>query len=307
MKEIKLYFLLAFVIGLFACEEPETQTVYEAIPKTETGAKLVNGTDLFAYISTDTTYTVTSGVVATEIKYLSMKGLSMKIFIFEVDLTNPAISIEASSPNNQNVFAMQPMTVQATFADQPGNLVYGGINGDFYNMTTGQPRSIFYKKGVAVKTAFQDDSRTFFAITNDKKAMVGDGTTYPAVQENIKEAVGGLYWLVSDSILIKQTDTSVEPRTCIGVSKDQKKVYMMAVDGRNFWYSNGMNFEELAKCMMALGAYNSVNLDGGGSTTFFIRNTPDFTDDRFEIRNWPSDNGGAERAVANGLLIISGN
>jgi exopolysaccharide biosynthesis protein len=68
-----------------------------------------------------------------------------------------------------------------------------------------------------------------------------------------------------------------------------------------------MSFEELGKCMMALGAYNSVNLDGGGSTTFFIRNTSEFADGRFEVRNWPSDNGGKERAVANGLLIVSNN
>lgn len=307
MKDIKLYFLLLFFAGLFACEETETQTVYEAIPKTETGTKLVNGTDLFSYISSDTTYTVTSGVQATEIKYLSMKGVSMKIFIFEIDLTNPTVSIEASSPNNQTVFAMQPMTVQATFVDQPGHKVYGGINADFFNTTTGQPRSIFYKNGVAIKTAFQDANRTFFAITKDKKATVGDQTSYPAVKDNIKEAVGGLYWLVSDSSLVKQTDTTIEPRTCIGVSKDQNKVFMLAVDGRNFTYSNGMSFEELGKCMMALGAYNSVNLDGGGSTTFFIRNTSEFSDGRFEVRNWPSDNGGKERAVANGLLIVSNN
>lgn len=307
MKDIKLYFLLLFFAGLFACEETETQTVYKPVPKTETGAKLVNGTDLFAHISSDTSYTVTSGVQATEIKYLSMKGVAMKIFIFEVDLTDPSVSIEASSPNNQTVFAMQPMTVQATFVDQPGHKVYGGTNADFFNTSTGQPRSIFYKNGVAIKTAFQDANRTFFAITKDKKAIVGDQTTYPVVKDNIKEAVGGLYWLVSDSALVKQTDTTIEPRTCIGVSSDSTKVYMLAVDGRNFWHSNGMLFEELGKCMMALGAKYSVNLDGGGSTTFFIRNTPEFTDGRFEVRNWPSDNGGKERAVANGLLIISNN
>ena len=307
MKDIKIYILLAFAVGLFACEEPETRTVYEAIPKTETGTKLVNGTDMFAYISTDTSYTVTNGVTATEIKYLSMKGVSMKIFVFEVDLSNPSISIVASSPNNQHVFAMQPMTVQATFVDQPGHKVYGGINGDFFNTSTGQPRSIFYKNSMPIKTTFQDVNRTFFAITKDKKAVVGDQFTFQDVRDDIKEAVGGLYWLVTDSILVKQTDTSIEPRTCIGVSKNQDKVFMMAVDGRNFTHSNGMTFEELGQCMMALGAYNSINLDGGGSTTFFIRNTPEFTEGRFELRNWPSDRGGSERAVANGLLIISDN
>lgn len=307
MKNIRLYFLFIILAGLFACEEQETITKFEAIPVTPIGTKLVNGTDLFAYISSDTSYTVTDGVIATEIKYLSMKGLAMKMFIFEIDLNNPKISIETSTPNNQAPFAMQRMTEQATYEDQAGHMVYGGINGDFFNTTTGQPRSIVYKDGVAIKTAFQDVNRTYFAITRDKKAIVGDQFSYPEVEDNIKEAVGGCYWLVNDSMLVKQTDVSIEPRTCIGVTQDNKKVYMLAVDGRNFWHSNGMSFEELGQCMLALGAYNSVNLDGGGSTTFFIRKTPEFVDNRFEIRNWPTDNGGAERAVANGLLLISGN
>lgn len=307
MRNIKIYFLLAFAFSLVACEEQYPYTKYSAVPKTTVGERLVNGTGLFGYISSDTTYAVTDGVEATEIKYLSMAGLSMKLFVFEVDLTNPKISIEAATPDNKNVYAMQPMTRQALYEDQPGHKVYGGVNADFFNMTTGQPRSILYKDGLAIKTTFQDASRVYFAITKDKKAFVGDQTTYPDIKDNIKEAVGGCYWLVADSIPVKQTDVSVEPRTCIGVSKDNSKVYIMAVDGRNFWYSNGMTFEELGQCMLALGAYNSVNLDGGGSTTFFVRKTPDFSDDRFEIRNWPSDNGGAERPVADGLLLISNN
>jgi len=307
MKDFKLYALLLVVIGLFACETPETVTEYKAIAKSDIGKKLVQETDLVAHVSSDTSYVLTPGVQATEMKFLSMEGVAMKVFFFEIDLNEPSVSIEASSPNNKNQFAMQAMTKQATFVDAPGHMVYGGINADFFNMSNGQPRSIFYKNGVAIKTAFQDINRTFFAITQDKKAVVGDQTTYPDVKDDIKEAVGGLYWLVEDSILVKQTDVTIEPRTCIGVSKDGKKVYMMAVDGRNFWHSNGMTFEELGQCLMAVGAYNAVNLDGGGSTTFFIRNTETFTDGRFEVRNWPSDNGGAERSVANGLLIISNN
>lgn len=105
-------------------------------------------------------------------------------------------------------------------------------------------------------------------------------------------------------MLVKSSDTSVEPRTAVGVSEDGTKVYMLVIDGRNFWYSNGMNYDELGECMMALGSYNAINLDGGGSSTFFIRTTPSFSANRFKMINWPSDGGGKERAVANGLLII---
>ncbi|MDO9634282.1 MAG: phosphodiester glycosidase family protein [Paludibacter sp.] len=281
-----------------------TNTLSPPIPQTPLGEKLVSGTDLFESILSDITYEVTEGVTATEISYVSTSSLAMKLFVFEVDLTNPYISIEASTPNNSNTFMRQKMTVQATYEDQQGHKVYGGVNGDFFDLTTGVPRSILYKSGVGIKTVFQDVDRTFFAITKNKEAIVGDQYTYPDLKENIQEAVGGMYWLVKDSAIHKVYVMSYEPRTCVGISKDKKKVYFLAVDGRNDSYSNGMTFEELSKCLLALGSYSGINLDGGGSTTFFIRNTPNFTSGRFEIRNKPSDAAG-ERAVANGLLIIS--
>lgn len=298
---------LAFIYGSFSCSDNEYSYEYNAEPKTEIGTKLVNGTELFAQIFSDSTYSVTDGVQATEIKYLSEKGLSMKIFIFEVDLNNPNISIEASSPYNKPEYAMQQMTQQATYVDEDGHKVWAGINADFYNMSTGEPRGVFYKKGVALRTKFDSGTRGFFAIMKDKTALIATSGEYAdiAATGNIMEAVGGSVALVSQGSIVKHNDTTIEPRTCIGISQDAKKIYILAVDGRNFWYSNGMGFEELGQCMQAMGAYNAINLDGGGSTTFFVRTTPSFDDDRFQIRNWPTDGGGQERAVANGLLIIS--
>lgn len=280
------------------------KTLSPAIPLTSTGEKLVRGTGFFEYIVSDISYEVTEGVIATEISYIATSSQAMKLFVFEVDLTNPNISIEASTPNNGNTFTRQKMTVQATYEDLPGHKVYGGVNGDFFDMTTGVPRSILYKSGVGIKTAFQDANRTFFAITKNKEAIVGDQNTYPAVKNTIREAVGGMYWLIKDSAIYIINNTVPEPRTCVGVSKDKKKVFFLVVDGRNESYSNGMTFEQLSKCLLALGSFNGINLDGGGSTTFFVRNTPEFTSGCFEIRNKPSDAAG-ERAVANGLLILS--
>lgn len=304
IKYVNVLVLIMVAFMWFSCEDQETTYEYKAIPKTETGALLVNGTDLIAQIKSDTSYMVTAGVTATEIAYLSMKGLAMKAFVFEIDLTNPNINIEVSTPNNKPAFAMQPMTEQASYEDAEGHKVWGGINGDFFNTTNGAPQGIVYKDGEGIKTTFTDAVCTYFAITSDKKALIAGQDEYPELKSLFKEALGGRVWLVERGALSIQTDDRVEPRTCIGVSKDGKRVWMLAVDGRNFWYSNGMQYVELGKCMIALGAYNAINLDGGGSTTFFVRNTPDFVDGRFEIRNWPYDGGGKERAVANGLLLI---
>lgn len=308
---MKFYNYIALLILFFClsancgCSNNEYNFQYSVDPKTDIGNILANETDIFGQVFSDSSYTVINGVTATEIKYLSRDGLSMKIFILIVNLNNQNISIESSMPYGGTQFAMQQMTLQATYADYDGHKVWVGVNGDFYNTTTGVPQGIMYRNGTMLKNTFQDAICTFFAITKEGKALVAGQEVYEDMKGCIKEAIGGRVWLVQDGAVVKQSNTSVEPRTCIGVSKDGKTVYIMAIDGRNFYYSNGMEYSEMGQCLQALGAENGINLDGGGSTTFFVRNTFDFSDDRFEVRNWPSDNGGRERAVANGLLIIS--
>ncbi len=314
MKGIKLQrALLTTVVGvsltILSCSNKDefirVADTYSLVPITEVAKKIVEQTDLMVHIHQDTSYTIVDGVKATEISYISKTGLAKKIFVVETDLNIPNIGIEASTPNNAAQFGMQPMRTQATFEDVEGHKVWAGINADFYNMTNGTPQGIVYKEGIAIKTTVTDQLNTFFAILKNGKAFVGDQEDYTAVKSQIQEAVGGRVTLISDGILQPQTSAVLEPRTAIGVSQDGSKVYMLVVDGRRFHYSNGMSYEELGQCLKALGAYDAINLDGGGSSTYFQRSTPDFATDRFKLRNWPSDNGGAERAVANGLLIIA--
>ncbi len=82
------------------------------------------------------------------------------------------------------------------------------------------------------------------------------------------------------------------PRTAIGFNG--RKIYLMVVDGRQPGYSVGMSLPELAQAMVGLGCTDAVNMDGGGSTTLWVRGA---------LANSPSD--GRERPVANGLLIFS--
>lgn len=305
-KKIILFCLvcLLYIVILPSCEEKEDGIIeYRAEPKTVVGGKLVN-TGLIATIFSDSTYTVTDGLQATEMHYFSMTGYSMHVFIFEVDLSNPKLSIEVSTPNNKTVPAFQAMTVQATFEDSEGHKVWGGVNGSFFNTTTGAANGLLYKDGAMIQS-YSATYSNFFVLTKDKKGLIADSGIYNSIKDNIQEAVGGGVMLVKSGLVINQTDVSINPRTCVGVSADQKHVYIMAVDGRNYYYSNGMTYTDLAKCMVALGAETALNLDGGGSTSFFTRTSPDFSTTRFKLRNQPSDNGGQEREVANGIVIIS--
>ncbi len=85
------------------------------------------------------------------------------------------------------------------------------------------------------------------------------------------------------------------PRTSIGYS-DQGDIILMTVDGRQTNMA-GANLREEAQIMKTLGASNSFNLDGGGSTQLVIRDG-----DEFRMLNSPSDN--PYRKVSNGILLV---
>ena len=121
------------------------------------------------------------------------------------------------------------------------------------------------------------------------------------LKEGILTAVGGLPRIVREGkISIEYTRSSWDyfvakkhPRTAIGINREQDKLYIVVVDGRQQNLSIGMSLEELAQFLIDLGAYDALNLDGGGSTTMWY-------DGR--VVNSPSDAEG-DRAVGNALLI----
>ena len=83
------------------------------------------------------------------------------------------------------------------------------------------------------------------------------------------------------------------PRSAIGFSRDSTTLFLLVVDGRS-QKSVGMTLVELAALMRRLGAWQAMNLDGGGSTTMIIDGA---------IVNAPSDQTG-EREVGNALLVV---
>ncbi|SHH48573.1 phosphodiester glycosidase family protein [Tepidibacter thalassicus] len=119
--------------------------------------------------------------------------------------------------------------------------------------------------------------------------------------ENLKYALGAGTLLVKDGEIQKFTDgiKGVHPRTAIGVDASGKTFYMVTVDGRQL-VSKGMSELELANLMIELGAYNAVNLDGGGSTTLVSKS---FADPEIKVINYPSD--GFLRKVINSIGITT--
>ncbi len=86
------------------------------------------------------------------------------------------------------------------------------------------------------------------------------------------------------------------PRTAAGVSTDGKTLILLTVDGRQPGVSVGATLPEMADLMIELGAHDAVALDGGGSTSFYLKRA-----DGTLLTNKPSD--GHWRPVANHLGV----
>ncbi|MBR7144924.1 MAG: phosphodiester glycosidase family protein [Lentisphaeria bacterium] len=84
--------------------------------------------------------------------------------------------------------------------------------------------------------------------------------------KGIKLAVSGFSFILVDG-KVTQNDKPLHPRTFYGLSKDKKTLYIGVVDGRQADLSLGMTCGEGGELMQYLGAFNAVNMDGGGSTT----------------------------------------
>ena len=91
-------------------------------------------------------------------------------------------------------------------------------------------------------------------------------------------------------------------RTAIGLKPDGTVVLLVA-DGRSKGVAEGLSLTELTLIMRWLGCCDAVNLDGGGSSTMYVRGKGEGG-----IVNHPSDNGRfdaqGERPVANAILVL---
>lgn len=98
-------------------------------------------------------------------------------------------------------------------------------------------------------------------------------------------------------------DADLKPRTAVGINQSGRYLYIVVVDGRQSFYSDGATFADLAELLLDQGAYMGMSLDGGGSSTLVVEGE----DGQAQILNSPIDHRipGRERPVGNHLGIYA--
>ena len=88
---------------------------------------------------------------------------------------------------------------------------------------------------------------------------------YPVVSNGVNYGI-----IASNTYTSDQTIHGVQPRTAYGISKDNRYLFIMTIDGRQTGYSVGALDVETGYWMTNCGAWNAINMDGGGSTALYM-------------------------------------
>ena len=158
----------------------------------------------------------------------------------------------------------------------------------------GSPNSPLYSDGIQIsETATGYGTHASASVPSGMIVMFKDGTADLIPQ--MTKAIAKKTWfcvpafvarLVSSGQVPTHGDTSVDPRTAIGISQDKRYIYLLACDGRRDGWSSGCDFPSLSTLLVAMGCWEAINLDGGGSSTLCGW---DAANDKPSVLNRPSN------------------
>lgn len=231
----------------------------------------------------------------------TLNGSTQQLYAVRIDLTAPGISF-TTTPLSASAVSQGYETYSQTTGDflkSVGASV--AINANFFSnvQSTSVPENL---SGLAVSqgsvVASADPNLQSLFLTADNVATIGSASA-----ANVYNAVSGVQTLQSGVPINPPTTAAgdpqgLNPRTAVGVSQDGRYLYLFTADGRST-QSVGITDLTEGQILLQLGAYNGLNLDGGGSTSLVRSNGAG----GFTILNIPS--GGSQRFDGNNLAVFA--
>lgn len=284
-KIVSIFLIIAMIVTMWA---PSVFALGDPWQGTAEGEVLIK----------DTVTKIADQVYEHEVITNNTQGNDQKIdYLLEVG-KNDTIKLAACyGEDDASSWSLTPTTRQAAAYEKnhPGETVVAGINADFFNMATGQPRGALVMEG---RIYNQANGMPYFGVTKDGQAVIRSDSDL----SDLETAVGGDAILINNGVPIDASSSYGElkySRTAIGI-KDDGTVITFVTHGLNAPVSCGRKYTEIAQMLAEAGCTWALALDGGGSSTYAAR--PEGSSD-LTVRNSPAD--GAERAVSSSLLVVS--
>lgn len=225
-------------------------------------------------------------------------GIVLKHYWFDSSLfnSNQNISILEVKLNRKNRLDLgfDPRQLKPTDEYAKEKNAIAAINGTFFNMKEGGSEDYIRSDGKTINEShFRANGQRAFhqkaaVLINRRSVRIARWDS----SANWEDHLSGEDVMVAGPLLIyhgqlinspeKKGFFARNPRSLVGTRK--KKVFLITVDGRNN-KAAGMSIDELTLLAHWLRLDDAVNLDGGGSTTLWVKNYP-----YGGVVNHPSDN-----------------
>ncbi|MFM1770200.1 MAG: hypothetical protein RJA22_2729 [Verrucomicrobiota bacterium] len=211
--------------------------------------------------------------------------IQLSVDAIRVDLQDPDVQLMVTPAVTTNYVTDSRETVLQTpreFMRQHG--VQVAVNGCWfspagYGNPSGTPSwlagpVISQGRTVSSQSNSNDSQSAMFFTTNKQASFYANN--WPAADTTGQyTAMSGLYPLLVDGVNISYAYTnglvgsssvhSRQPRSALGLSQDNRYLIIVSIDGRQT-LSDGAYDYETAEFLQLFGAWNGMNIDGGGST-----------------------------------------
>jgi hypothetical protein len=220
----------------------------------------------------------------------------IEFWALRINLSNPSVSIiTRAGIINENRILNQKVS---SFVRE--NNLTVGINAVPFDVVTSREGQPIRNLGLVISRGevITPINRSLDAIVfyKDGRTAIVRQTSITDFDE-IENAIGGFYQILANGEPVPSRAAGRErhPRSAAGISSDGNYLYLLAIDGRRS-QSIGSTEGETAIILRALGSWDGINFDGGGSTALVLR----YPDGRVRTANIPVHGGipGIERAVA---------
>jgi hypothetical protein len=230
--------------------------------------------------------------------------------VVAVDLDAPGIGILVT-PGDPSL--PRPLIGRTTSAFLAEFHVQVALNGDFFDPSwsrspwdyyprSGDPVSVdglAISSGVVVSREARNPRPRTLYFSRDNRA------SFDAPLGEPHQAISGITLLESGDPRIADTTfaRAPHPRSALALDRSRRRLLLIAVDGRQPGYSDGMTLPELVALIARHGGHDAALLDGGGSTTLVAEGAsgePEVLSSPIHTRI-----PGRERPVANHLGVFA--
>lgn len=255
------------------------------------------------------TRVVDAGPVVTieALRYAAPRPL--RVWVIRLEVTHPEVRFAFTEPrefSGDDARFETPCATTLEFARQRG--VQIAVNTSAfgpYRPRAGLPMDVVGLAAVRGQ-AYSDPHDPYGAMYISRERTVRLAGP-PLWCEELWHVVPGFRMLLDDGRVAVAEDRAVSgfgqvnPRTAVGTDQAGRTLWLVVVDGRQAGVSEGITLVELACLFAWLGAWDALNLDGGGSTTLVVER-PDHT---YGTLNTPMGNRAPNtlRQVANNLGV----